>query len=259
MGRYTVAKDIAASPTVEIINPMVTALFPVMSKYRSDPAQLKRLYLRMLGWSAIICASTSVGVTMVADDFVAVILGSKWLDATPLVGWLALNAGMAALLSGTATLLDVLGMPYIGARIQWSRFIVFAVIIFAVAHISHSVIIVAIARLAVTTVFVPTIILAVRRLTGVPARDYLRAMWRPFLAAGFMALAIWTLNKMLPFHGAARLGLDMLAGTISYIAAVLALWELSGRPESAEQDILTLISKVQSRITRVGVLPETAD
>jgi O-antigen/teichoic acid export membrane protein len=259
MGRYTVAKDIAASPTQEIINPMVTALFPVMSKYRSDPAQLKRLYLRMLGWSAIICASTSVGVTMVADDFVAVILGPKWLDAAPLVGWLALNAGMASLLSGTATLLDVLGMPYIGARIQWLRFIAFTILIFAVAYISQNVITVAITRLVISTLFVPSVIFAVRHLTGVPTRDYLRAMWRPFLAAGFMALAIWALNEILPFHGVARLGLDMLVGTVSYIAAVLALWELSGRPESAEQDILTLISKVQSRIARIGVLPETAD
>jgi O-antigen/teichoic acid export membrane protein len=213
----------------------------------------------MLGWSAIICASTSVGVTMVADDFVAVILGPKWLDAAPLVGWLALNAGMASLLSGTATLLDVLGMPYIGARIQWLRFIAFTILIFAVAYISQNVITVAITRLVISTLFVPSVIFAVRHLTGVPTRDYLRAMWRPFLAAGFMALAIWALNEILPFHGVARLGLDMLVGTVSYIAAVLALWELSGRPESAEQDILTLISKVQSRIARIGVLPETAD
>jgi O-antigen/teichoic acid export membrane protein len=259
MGRYTVAKDVAASPTQEIINPMVTALFPVMSKYRSDPAQLRQLYLRMLGWSAIVCMSTGVGVTMIADDFVRVVLGPQWIDATPLVGWLALNAAMAALLSGTATLLDVLGMPYIGARIQWSRFIVFTALIFSVAYMTHDVLAVVITRLAITTLFVPSIIFAVRRVTGVPARDYFSSMWRPFLAAGFMALAIWSLNHILPFHGAGRLALDVVVGIATYGAALLGLWDLSGRPQSAEQDILTLAHKAQSQIARRGVLTQAAD
>lgn len=259
MGRYTVAKDVATSPTQEIINPMVSALFPVMSKYRSDPVQLRQLYLRALAWSAIVCVSTGVGVTMIADDLVRVVLGPKWIDATPLIGWLALNAGMGALLSGTSTLLDVLGMPYIGARIVWVRFIFFTCLIFAAAYITHDVITVVITRLIVTTAFVPSIILAVRRLTGVPARDYFAAMWRPFMAAAFMAGAIWLLHLVLPFQGGARLALDVVVGTTSYAAALLGLWELSGRPRSAEQDILTLVAKAQAAIARVGILPETAD
>ena len=259
MGRYTVAKDVAASPTQEIINPMVVALFPVMSKYRGDPAQLRQLYLRMLGWSAIICVSTGVGVTMVADDLVRVVLGPKWIDATPLIGWLALNAGMAPLLSGTGTLLDVQGMPFMSARIQWSRFVAFTATIFAVAYLTRDVEKVVIARFVLTTLFVPTIIFAVRRVTGVPARDYLKSMWRPFSAAAFMALAIWSLNKVLPFQGGGRLALDILAGTAAYVTGLLGLWDLSGRPQAAEQDILTVINKVLARIARFGILPEAAD
>ncbi len=259
MGRYTVAKDVAASPTQEIINPMVSALFPVMSKVRGDPVQLHRLYLRMLGWSAIVCVSTGVGVMMVADDLVRLVLGAKWIDATPLVGWLALNAGMAALLSGTGTLLDVQGMPYIGARIQFSRFVVFTAVILAVAYLTRDVVTIAIARLVVTTLFVPSIIYAVHKLTGVPARDYLSAMWRPFAAGGTMALAIWALNQVLPFSGAPRLALDVAVGAASYVATVLVLWDLSGRPLSAEHDILTLAGRLLAKIGRIGLLPKPAD
>jgi len=259
MGRYTVAKDIAASPTQEIMNPMVAALLPVMSKYRANADELRALYSRMLGWSAIICASTGVGVTMVADDLVRVVLGPKWVDATELIGWLALNASVAALLSGTSTLLDVLGMPFVSARILWSRLIVFTAVVFAVAYSTHDVVSVVITRLVVTTLFVPTIVAAVRRKTGVPGRDYLRAMWRPFVAAGFMAAAIWTLNRVLPFQGAPRLVLDVLAGAATYVAVVLGLWDLSGRPKSAEQDILTILSKVQTKLARFGKLAQAAD
>lgn len=79
------------------------------------------------------------------------------------------------------------------------------------------------------------------------------------MAAAFMAGAIWLLHLVLPFQGGARLALDVVVGTTSYAAALLGLWELSGRPRSAEQDILTLVAKAQAAIARVGILPETAD
>lgn len=261
MGRYTVAKDIAASPTQEIMNPMVAALFPVMSKCRQDPAELKRLYLRMLGWSAIVCLSTGVGVAMVASDLVAVVLGPKWVDATPLVVWMALNAATAAILSGTPTLLDVKGMPAMGARIQWSRFAVFTAVIFIVAWSTHSVMAVVETRLIVSALFIPSVIFAVQRATAVPASDYWTAMWRPCVAAAAMALAIYGFNSVLPFAGAGRLVLDMLVGAVTYVGAVLALWHLSGRPEGAEADILTLVRRAHGRVTalRLRSLPQAAD
>ncbi|GAA0570174.1 lipopolysaccharide biosynthesis protein [Rhizomicrobium electricum] len=258
MGRYTVAKDIAASPTQEIMNPMVAALFPVMSKCRQNPVELRQLYLRMLGWSAIVCLSTGVGVAMVAQDLVAVVLGPKWTDATPLVVWMALNAATAAVLSGTPTLLDVKGMPAMGARIQWSRFAVFTAVVFIVAWTTRSVMAVVETRLIVSALFIPSVIFAVQRATGVPARDYWTAMWRPCAAAAAMALAIFALNAVLPFTGAGRMVLDILVGAATYAGAVLALWHLSGRPEGAEADILTLCRRVHVRLMALR-LPQTAD
>ena len=249
MGRYTVAKDIAASPTQEVINPMVAALFPVMSKCRHDPVELNRLYLRMLGWSAIICLSTGVGVAMIAKDLVPVVLGAKWIDATPLVIWMALNAATAAVLSGTPVLLDVKGLPAVGARIQWSRFAVFTAVVFAVAWATHRVMAVVETRLIVSALFIPSVIFAVKRTTGVPARDYAKVMWRPCAAAAAMALAIFAFDRVLPFGGAGRLVLDMLVGAIVYVGALLALWHTSGRPQGAEADILTLWRRLEARWT----------
>lgn len=259
MGRFTVAQDVAASPTQEVINPMISALFPVMSKCRSDPAELRRLYLRMLGWSAIICASTGVGVAMVSHDLVRVVLGAKWIAATPLVAWIAMSTAVAALLSGTTTLLDVEGMPHISARIQWARFAAFGAAIFGAAYLTHDVITIVAARLTVSALFVPSIIFYVRKRTGVHARDYIAVMWRPFAAAAAMALTIWSLNAALPFDGAFRLAIDIATGATCFAAVLLLLWDLSGRPQSAEQDILTLAGRIFARFTRVGVLPKTAD
>ncbi|GAA0540546.1 O-antigen/teichoic acid export membrane protein [Rhizomicrobium palustre] len=255
MGRYTVAKDIATSPTQEIMTPMIAALFPVMSKCRNDPEELHRLYLRMLGWSAIICLSTGVGVAMVAPDMVRVILGPKWIDATPLVVFMALNAATATLLSGTGTLLDVLGKPGLSAQIQWTRFALFTAVIFAVAWSFRSVMAVVETRVIVSALFIPSVIFAVRNASGVSARDHLSAMWRPALAAAGMALAIWGVHGINPFGPLIRLSVDVLVGALSFTGLLLGLWELSGRPRAAEGDILTLLEHARIKVLRFSAQP----
>ena len=61
MGRYAVAADLATSASQEINDPMVAVLFPVMATIRHNSEKLRDLYIKVLSWSAVVCASTSVG------------------------------------------------------------------------------------------------------------------------------------------------------------------------------------------------------
>jgi len=244
MGRYTMAKDIASSPTFEIVTPMVSVLFPVMARYQNDPPQLRQLYLRILGWATIIGASTGVGIWLVAPDMVPLVLGSKWVDITPLIGWLALNASVATLNSGAYTTLDVIGLPHFGARLQWVRVAVLAAAMFPVAYWTHSLLTLVITRFVVTAVLVPSLLIVTGRRTGVTWRDYASALWRPFMAGVAMVLVVWPLNEILP-GGPVRLVLDMVLGTLVYTGTLMALWNLSGRPVSAERDLLSLLERGQ--------------
>ncbi len=246
MGRYTMAKDIAGSPTYEIIQPMVSVLFPVMARYQHDPAQLRQLYLRILGWALIIGASTGVGIWLVAPDMVPLVLGPKWLSITPLVGWLALNASVGTLNSGAYTTLDVLGVPHLGARLQWFRVVVLAAAMFPVAYWTHSLLDIVIARFAVTVLLIPTLLIVAGRYTAVSARDYAAAFWRPFTAGCAMGLVVWLLNEALGFAGPVRLALDILVGAATYVGTLMALWIASGRPMSVERDIISLLERGQA-------------
>ena len=259
MGRYTVAKDVGSSPTSEITEPMIQALFPVMAKYRSDPKELRKLYLQTLGWSAMICASTGVGVAMVAPDMVQVVLGSQWLAVVPFLGWLALGTATETLRSGAYTILDVLGLPHVSARMQWLRLVLLAAAILPVAYLTHSLVMVSIARFVMAALFVPTLFSAVGKHIGVTVGLYLSALWRPFTSAAVMALAVAGLNLLLPFTGVGRLLLDILMGVVSYGGSILLFWELSGRPQSAERDLLTLLERLQAKLRRSPLLPKPAD
>jgi lipopolysaccharide exporter len=238
MGRYSVATDVASSPSKEINDPMVAVLYPVMSKLLGDVERLRELYLRTLGWSAIICAAASVGVALVAPEMVHLVLGPKWVDVTPLMGWLALSAGVLGLSSGAYTLFDAVGLPHIGARMQWVRLVILAIAVFPVAFITRDLQMIAATRLIVTIVFMPTLFFAVGRTIDVSPRDYLRALWRPFAAAAIMAACVVLANRVLPVSGNLKLVIDIVLGGVSFNAAIFALWIASGQPPSPEQDLV---------------------
>jgi lipopolysaccharide exporter len=259
MGRYTVAKDVASSPVDELNEPVSAVLFPVMARYQAEPVQLRQLYLRTLGWAAVIGASTGVGVTMVAQDMVPIILGTKWIDITPLMGWLALTAGLAALTNSSFTILDIIGLPHVGARMQWFRVALLALVLFPVAYATHSLARIAEARLIMTIVFVPSLLLAAGREVSVTAKDYVWAIWRPVTAGGVMALALWLLNNSFRMGSIARLPLDVAMGAVSFSVALLCLWHWSEKPASAESDIVglyeagrTKIAVTLSRVLKTG-------
>lgn len=251
MGRYTMAKDTASSPIDELNGPMVSVLFPIMAKYQHDPNQLNHLYLRTLGWSAVIGASTAVGVAMVKSDMVSLLLGPKWLSIIPLMSWLALTEGVTTLTHSGISVLNIINLPHLGARLQWFRLALLAIGIFPIAYLTHDLVLLVEMRLAMTVLYVPLLLIVVSRNTGVRLREQLAALARPIAAGGLLALALWALNTALPFEGAMRLGLDIIVGIFVYVGSLLALWTLSGRPASAEHDLIGFLKMAQTKFLAI--------
>ncbi|MGH6876650.1 MAG: lipopolysaccharide biosynthesis protein [Rhizomicrobium sp.] len=240
MGRYSVAADVASSPSYEINEPMVTVLYPVMARLQNRPEQLRQLYLRTLGWSAVICTSAAVGVSLVAPEMVRLVLGHQWLDVIPLVPWLALAAGLNGLRSGAYTILDAIGLPRLGARLTWFRVIMLGLAVFPVAYITHDLVAIAMTQLIAMAIFIPGLFLTVGRRIGVSPQDYGRALWRPFAAAAFMAVVVTSANRLVPLAGDVKLAFDVATGAAAYSFAIVTLWLASGRPPSPEKDLVSL-------------------
>ncbi len=242
MGRYAVATDLASSPSKEITEPMVAALYPVMSRARFDHEALRRLYIRTFSWAAVICFSTALGVSMVAHDLVHLVLGNKWLDVEPLMGWLALSGGLLGLSAGAYTTFDAVGKPYLGARMQWVRLAILIIALIPVSVILRNITAIALARFVVTALFIPTLLFAIGREVNVSLADYLRALWRPAIASGGMCLLLYFTNRELP-PSDLRLGCDMVMGVFSFVALLLFLWWFDEKPEGPESDVHGIVSK----------------
>lgn len=254
MGRYTVAADVSSSPIEEINGPMVAVLYPVMASIQNDAARLRQLYLRTLYWSAIICASASVGVSLIAHDMLNFVVGAQWLRAEPLVGWMALSAGMLGLSSGAYTTFDAIGKPHLGARMQWVRLILLVLCIVPVALIVHHPRTIAMTRMIVTAAFIPTLLTAVGREIHVSIRNYFATLWRPLLAALFMAAVTSPINVLMP-AGNLRLMVEVLIGALSYGSGLFLLWRASGAPDTPEKDIVAAIQMLYRVTPQAPALP----
>ncbi len=235
MGRYQVARDLATSPSQELVTPVVNALMPVMAKVQGNPEKRRELYLSTLSWSALICSSTSVGVALVAEDLCDLVLGPKWHDAWPLMPWFALSWGVVGLTSGVSAVLLALGRAYTSAQQQWTRIVGYALAVFGAAYFFHTLEAVAIARFVMSLIVSPTIFVVMGSVLDIPMRDFVKAMWRPMAASAVMAAAVLMLNANIPFSGPARMSLDVGIGSIAYIAALMSLWAAAGRPPGLER------------------------
>jgi O-antigen/teichoic acid export membrane protein len=253
MGRYEVATDIATTPTIEINAPMMTALFPIMATVQSDLGRRRELYLRVLYWSALICTSTSVGVALVTSDMVDLLLGHQWIDAKPLIPWLALSVGILALSSSVYSALDVVGQPRVSAQLQWTRLATLAVSISSTIYFVRTAQAVAITRFAVSVAITPTLLMALRSAYELQLRDFISTLWRPVVASVVMTIAVLGSNILIPFTGPLRLAIDIALGSATYAVSLLCMWSLVGAPEGPEAVVWKIFCRVISNMSSTSI------
>ena len=85
-----------------------------------------------------------------------------------------------------------------------------------------------------------------------PSRRLASVLWRPFVAVMAMSAVVLLIGHELgpasSFSGAlARLVVEVAFGALTYVATVISLWLLSGRPEGAESWILGLLRERLAR------------
>lgn len=246
MGRYAVASNVAASPIAEINEPVMAVLYPVMSRLSRDRAAMRALFLRVLAWCALISAAAAAGVAAIASDYIALVLGTAWRDAAPLVPWLALAAGLLGISSGVDATFDILGLPHRSARLHWLRFAIFVAGIAPAAYFFRTVEAVAVARLAMSALFLPLLLGAIGRAAGISAAQFAAVIWRPVLAAGLMWLVLAQVTPFIFGPAAARLLIEVPLGAVCYAGALLLLWQAAGRPPSPEQDLVSFLRSLRA-------------
>lgn len=250
LGAYSIADQVSAMPTSELLAPMNRALFPAMVAVQGDPPRLRQIFLSALGIQATLALPAAIGLALVARDVVAVMLGENWSAAAPIMTALALGYGVNALTHSSIYLLNSLGRYRTLALLRSSVVLTLAVLVF-VAFPTSAAIEIAWFRAGTGGLTVGLVVwLTMRNLPGVRVADMAREVIRPTLAALAMACGVaWVAGAMAGLAPWVRLAGTIGTGAVVYAACLVALWRLAGRPEGTERWAL---EKFQAALRAAG-------
>lgn len=252
MGAYNVSADVATAPTTETVLPATEALFPVFARISGDTCLMRGTYLDVFGTVSTLSVALAGGLALVAGDFVAVLLGPKWMIAVPLVRVLAVAGGLFAITQSAFPVLTAIGSERLAARLSAGQAIATLLAVGGAAWLGNAMAI-AFARVGVAIILFPVVLVAVGRVLPMTMKDVLSRVLRPVLAGLAMAACVLAVHGRAPNIPALRLTIDAAAGATAYVSSSLLLWLLAGSPGGLEA---TLVNWVLAR--RVVDQPEAS-
>jgi O-antigen/teichoic acid export membrane protein len=223
LGAYSYAWTLASMP-IDKISALVSSVTPpIFAAVQHDIPALRRYFLTVTEGLAVFAFPLTLGMALVARDLVPVAFGERWLFMTAPLQVLAAYSAIRAIAPPVSQVLAVTGdtrflmyvtalgafvLPtafYIGSR--WGTVGIASA--WAIAH--------------PLAVFFPSNARAFRRLE-LPIKDYVRALWPAVSACLIMVAAVILVRMSAPMvPTAVRLGLEVLAGAISYSACLMLL------------------------------------
>lgn len=248
MGNYHVANEISTMPTSELVMPMRRAMYPVLAKLGDKPEQFRAGVLSGFSAVAAMCLAMSFGLMSVAPEAVRLILGSKWLEAIPLVQWLALYGGFSSLILVLEVPLWVKGRTRLSATQNWAELAVLIPVLWIATQRYGIEGAAATRALTSATMMMLMAYLAVRS-DCISYRQLAGALWRPLMAAGTMAACVLSLSFGPAWPLALVLCCKVLIGALLYSLVLMVLWLLAGRPQGFE---MSLVGQVRKRLPGAG-------
>ncbi len=258
LGIYTVAAELSNLATTELIWPIARALFPGYAKIAHDRPALSATFLDAFSLIMLLAAPVTVGIAVMAEPIVRLALGPAWLAAIPIIQILALYGLLDMPTSNVKALFLALGRPDL---ILW-RDIPASVVLIPSLFIGASYWGTTGAAWALVLGAVVSFTFAfglLRRYLDVGIGDIAARAWRPLVAAIGMAGVVHTAISKLPHPEATPMmimqtGAEVLLGIVAYVAFMVGLWFVSGRPAGAEAHLL-VYGRAQLAARRTG--PQT--
>jgi O-antigen/teichoic acid export membrane protein len=109
VGAYALATNVILVPFSRIAAPLQQVFFPAFSQLSGDRERMADIWIRATRLVGLISIPSLVGLAIVAPDFVEVVLGPRWSDATPVIQILAVVGLIQSLQTLSGEVLLALG------------------------------------------------------------------------------------------------------------------------------------------------------
>jgi len=217
LGSYTVAWNLANVPVEKItgvLNSVTPALFSAVQKEKES---LRRYLLNLTEAIAFVTLPLSVGLGLVAPDFVQVVLGPKWLSAIAPLRFLAFYVTVRSLTPLIPVVLNVVGESRFNMWSSIAMAVVLPVGFYIGSHWGNAGIAAA-WMIAYPIAALPMYWRAFRKIE-MPWSDYLKVLAPAALGSLFMAVAVLALQRTMSggYSLPVRFFATVMAGAVAYL------------------------------------------
>lgn len=237
LGIYSVASHLASLPMQKISGVINQVAFPAFSSIQSDKKAVANYILKA---SRLLCFFTFPvfwGISSIAPEFVPIVLGEKWLDATLPLQLLTLIMPFRMLSHITSPVLRGIGR----ADVALVNYILFFVIMTSAFYFGTDWGILGVCYAWVAVFPFVFIIAGFRTMRTVDASflAFLTTMVKPLLAATGMYLAVFVTRISLPveINPLLSFGVLILVGALAYVGLILMA------ADELRQEVIGLVKK----------------
>lgn len=220
LGVYSLPRDLSLR-VANVFNPIVTRVgLPVMAKSQNDRPFLKIVYLRTLRMVSSVNFPVYLGIAAFAPEIVALMFGSQWNDAIPLLRILALWGLLRSVGNPVGSLVFAVGRADL--QFKWNLALAFVVppAVWAGVQFGNLGLALAMALLSLVIVW-PAWLVLVRPLCGSGFGEYVRQLIVPLWVAT-VAISVAYVAASPLVDPVWRLGMGVVVGSLAYLA--LSRW-----------------------------------
>ncbi|MGC1304238.1 MAG: lipopolysaccharide biosynthesis protein [Caulobacteraceae bacterium] len=248
LGAYQVGQQIITTATGDIVAPLSRAIFPALSLFADDPVALRQNYERMQSVIIGLALPAGMGMSALAREAILLLLGSRWMQALPVVQFLSPLIALQTMLA----VVDAVAMTKGRTRSLFNRTLtVFAVrvTLLVIGFTLGGFMGVIYARVLSGTFYLLYGLGLAGRLTGTPYLSPVLRSWRSVVSGAAMAALLYALPQ---YHGPEGKALALIAvvagkaalGALVYLGVHTLLWWLARRPEGFESLVVKQAQKI---------------
>lgn len=220
VGVYDVAKKLIEIITQTISQSVAAVTFPAFSRLQHHPEQLLHAWYTACRLTSLIAFPALVGMFVIAPEFVNCVLGTRWVEAIPIIRIFSLIGLLQTVMYYNGSILLALGKP------SW-RLAIFLVnnilnLIAVLLVVQWGIVPVAVVTVARAYLLTPLGLMAIRKLLHFEIGHFFRQLLPTSVSAvvmmGSVALVKWLSADTLDLP--LLLGVTILVGGVVYIFTV---------------------------------------
>ncbi|MDJ1420745.1 MAG: lipopolysaccharide biosynthesis protein [Candidatus Methanoperedens sp.] len=130
LGFYAIALGIANLFASQVSIIVDRVMFPVYSTIQDNRTALKKAYIRTIKYVSLISIPATFGIFIIAEDFIKVVYGDKWLPAVAALQVLCFYGLSWSLISTTENLYLAAGKPEVRTKFKLLQLILMSVLMY---------------------------------------------------------------------------------------------------------------------------------